>query len=118
MSLLAASLREPGPARADRPKILERLRQELAALETAEEQIVDEMASAGLNVEHRSEVVARRVAEASRQRSTQQAVADRTAREAKIDSKFKTTVREETVPRKFARYTTAPYLTATKEDEF
>lgn len=55
----------------DRPPVIARLRDELAALETEEEQLVDSLLEAGITVAHRAEVVQRRqneAAEAERKR--------------------------------------------------
>lgn len=75
----------PGPSSAERPAIVERLEGELAELETAEERIVDDAAAAGVVIQHRPEVLARRETEARRQKFEEEAVAGRQQREAHIN---------------------------------
>jgi hypothetical protein len=75
----------PGPPSADRPDLIAKLKAELDGLERVEEQVVDSLIAAGVQVAHREEVRARREAEAAERARQEQAVADRARREAELN---------------------------------
>jgi hypothetical protein len=84
---------EPGAPSADRPALIARLTAELAELERAELEIVDEAVAGGLAIDHRPEVIERR-RNAERQREVEaQAIANRKSREAALDAQHATRTR-------------------------
>jgi hypothetical protein len=70
----------PGPAQVERAAVVATLEAELAELERAEEQFVDEAMAAGVTIAHRAEVTERRERERSqRERVERAAEAERRA---------------------------------------
>jgi hypothetical protein len=72
---------EPGPPAAERPTRIAELREQLAALEREEEQLVDDAEQAGVRIDHRPEVLQARETERRAKAREEQAAADRAARE-------------------------------------
>jgi hypothetical protein len=66
---------------AERPALIARLEGELQALEQADEQLTDQAIAAGVQIEHRPEVVSRRQTEARRARWEEEAGAERRRRQ-------------------------------------
>lgn len=83
-ALVARLSYTPGPPSSERPALVERLERELAELEGAEEAAIDAAAEAGVVVQHRPEVLARRASEAERRKRDELAASARAAREAAI----------------------------------
>jgi hypothetical protein len=77
---------QPGPASALRPDLIAAAALELAALEDAEEKLVDEAAAVGIVIEHRPEVLQRRQQEHRQRELEEQRVADRRRRQEALDA--------------------------------
>ncbi|MEW5980804.1 MAG: hypothetical protein AB1806_00370 [Acidobacteriota bacterium] len=88
IGLVARVPAEVGAPSAERPDPIARLRDELATLEAAEEQAVDNAISAGVIVAHRPAVVQRRENEKRRRELDEQAVARRAERQRALDAQF------------------------------
>ena len=84
--LAAAVEGDAGPASDDRQRLVEKLRRERDQLAQYEEQVVDELIGAGLDVSHRPEVQQRREAEARRRELEERDVAQRRQRQAALDA--------------------------------
>jgi hypothetical protein len=81
-----------GPSAAERPVEIARLERELAELEAAEEQAIDEATAAGVAIQHQPEVITRRQREAAeRERHDKWTAAART-RQARVDRSVATRV--------------------------
>lgn len=76
---------DSGLPMADRPALIERLTDELQELETADEDMVDAAAAAGVVIEHRPEVQQRRTDEANRRRHEAERIAALQVRHQALD---------------------------------
>ena len=89
--LLAAAIQavpyEPGPPSSERPELIGRLERELAALDATEEALIDEVATSGVVIAHRPEVLQRREREARQRQRHEEATANRAAREAALNAR-------------------------------
>jgi hypothetical protein len=85
-AMLEAVPFEPGPPSAARPELIARKQQELAELGQAEEIAIDELAAAGVVIQHRPEVLQRRARERETEKIEESAVADRKARQVALDA--------------------------------
>jgi hypothetical protein len=76
---------EPGPSLRDRDKVVEALLDEITKLEQEDEALADELIAAGIAVQHRPEVVARRAEAAARADAKRRSVENRAERQARLD---------------------------------
>jgi hypothetical protein len=76
---------EPGPALRERDKVVEGLLKEITTLEEADEALADSLIEAGIAVQHRSEVIARRAEASARADAKRRSVENREARQAAVD---------------------------------
>jgi hypothetical protein len=76
----------PGLPASARPAERARLLAEVAELESADERVTDEAIAAGLNVQHRPDVVARRAAEAAEAQRKAQSEVYQAAQQARLDA--------------------------------
>lgn len=85
--LVRATAYVAGPASAARAGLVERLERELAEVESTEERLIDEAATAGVQIAHRPEVVQRREAERLKRERAEAAEVVRLAHEAAINAR-------------------------------
>jgi hypothetical protein len=76
---------EPGPSLRERDKVVAALLDEITKLEQEDEALADELIAAGIAVQHRPEVVARRAEAAARADAKRRSVENRAERQARLD---------------------------------